>query len=367
MRTGSLVMHEGPVATLPVQQQPYRHTYPEAVGDLQGQVPLLTQTSNNKLKTMSEPAPLLHCTPDSMASHVQSFTGKELQMANSSPCDLTKPDSKQNGHCDCSCSSDTAPGTGGDREVSSLDCRAAVHINSQMEAEKLKHCEATLPQQKEGSPSEASSPEEFLSAFSPGLDNSCGNHLSPSVSAPEDCSLDLLRIIKHKPSAIVFCDHDCSADNQVIFPIESSDGGESSSSTNEAGEGDDDEEDDDDFSEALQYKEFLVSRRRRNLSRNRKCLRKRQDAQPNSTSGWQKPTNRGKPEFTGSQEEEDTPQNNGKQAAACDSMTLLMKKLDQLQDEIQEVQSANPSHSDVTKADQEQQSTMKPNRDTESC
>lgn len=46
------------------------------------------------------------------------------------------------------------------------------------------------------------------------------------------------------------------------------------------------------------------------------------------------------------------------QAAACDSMTLLMKKLDQLKDEIQEVQSANPSHSDATKADQEQQSTM---------
>lgn len=301
------MMHESAVAALPVQQ-PYRRTYPPAVGDLQGQVNLLIETSNNKLKTMSEPAPLLHCAPDPVASHVQSFTGKELQMADSSPCDLTKPDSKQNGHCEYSCSSDTAPGTGRDREVSDLDCRAAVHSNTQMEADNFKLCEATLPQQKEGSPSETSSPEEFLSAFSSALDNSCGNCLSTSVSAPEDYSLDLLRIIKHKPSAIVFCDYDCSTDNQV-----SSDGGESSSSTNEAGEGDDDEENGDDFSEALQYKEFLVSRCRRNVSRNRKCLRKRQDAQPNSTSGWQKPTNRGKPEFTGSPEEEDTQQNNGKQ------------------------------------------------------
>lgn len=233
-------------------------------------------------------------------------------MANSSPCHLTKPDSKQNGHCKGSCSSETAQGASQDKEVSGLDCRAAVHINSQMKAEKLKHCEAMLPQQKEENPSEAFSLEEFLSAFSPVLDNSCGNHLATSVSASEDCSLDLLRIIKHKPSAIVFCDNECSTDNQVIIN-ESSDGRESSSSTNEVVEGDSDKDDDDDILEALQYKEFLVSRRRRNLSTNRKCLRKRQDTQPNSTSGWQKPTNRGKPEFPGSQEEEDTPENNEKQ------------------------------------------------------
>lgn len=45
------------------------------------------------------------------------------------------------------------------------------------------------------------------------------------------------------------------------------------------------------------------------------------------------------------------------QAAARDSMTLLKKKLDQLQDEIQEVQSANSAHSDATK-DAQEQSTM---------
>lgn len=225
MRTGSLVMHDGPVAALPVQ-----HLYPQAagvsLGDLQGQDPLLTQSSSSKLRTMSEPVPLLRCAPG--PSPAQRW--KELKVDISSPC---KPDLKQNGHCECS--SDTAPG-------------------------------------------------------------------AAAVNTSEDSSLDLLRIVKHKPSAIVFCD------NQVV-----SDVGESSSSITEEGEGDVD--DDDDFPETLQYKEFLVSRRRRNLSRHRKCLRKRQDAQPSSAaaSGWQKPTNEDRPESAGSQEEEETQQDNGQQ------------------------------------------------------
>lgn len=45
------------------------------------------------------------------------------------------------------------------------------------------------------------------------------------------------------------------------------------------------------------------------------------------------------------------------QAAACDSMTLLMKKLDHLNEGVQEVQSANSSHADEANADEEQQST----------
>ncbi len=302
------MMREGPVAALPVQQQPNRHIYPQAVGvslgDLQGQVPLLTQSSNSKLRTMSEPAPMLHCAPDLVASHAQRW--KELKVDISSACDTAKPDLKQNGQPECSQSSDVTPGTGLVMEVSDPGCWDAGHSNSQMEARHLKHCGAISPQQQEGSPTETSLSNEGLSAFSPALDKSSCSHL------PEDCSSDLLRIVKHKPSAIVFCDYDCSTGNQVIVTNDSSDGGESSSSSTEEEEGDDDEEDD--FPETLQYKEFLVSRRRRNLSRNRKGLRKRQDAQPNSTaSGWQKPTNKGRPEFTGSQEEEETPQNNGKQ------------------------------------------------------
>ncbi|KAG7999780.1 hypothetical protein GBF38_000055, partial [Nibea albiflora] len=112
--------------------------------------------------------------------------------------------------------------------------------------------------------------------------------------------------------------------HQVIFANESSDGRESSSSTTEVGEGDDDDDEEDDFPEMLQYKEFL------------------------------KPTNEGKPEFIGSQEEQDTPQNNGKQAAACESMTLLMKKLDHLNGGIQE--NINCSHADGVSADEEHQS-----------
>lgn len=288
MRTGSLVMHEGP---LPVQQQPNRHIHPQAVGvalgDLQGQVPLLTQSSNSKLRTMSEPVPLL--------CHAQIL--KELKMDISSPCNTVKLDLN---------SSEVAPGTGLDMEVSDL--------GYQVEAEFLKHGGAISPQQQEGSPIETSLSDEFLPAFSPALDKSSCNHLPAYVNAPEDSSLDLLRIVKHKPSAIVFCDYDFSSDNQVIIANESSDGGESSSSTTEEGEGDDDGDEKDDFPETLKYKEFLVSRRRRNLSRNRKHLRMRKDAQPNSSASiWQKATDEGKPEFTGSQEEEDTLQNNGKQ------------------------------------------------------
>ncbi|XP_071362272.1 uncharacterized protein [Trachinotus anak] len=314
MRTGSVVMHDGPVAALSVQQQSDMHIYPQAVGvplhDLQGQVPLLTQSSNNQRRTMSEPVPLLSCALDPVAGHVQRWT--ELKTDSSSSCDTARPDLKQNGHRGSSQSPDMAAGTGQDMEVSDLDCGAAVHINSQMEA----HCGATLPQEQERSPTEISCSDELLPAFSPALDKSSCSHLPASVNASEDGPLDLLRIVKHHPSAIVFCDYDCSSDSQAICANGSSDGGGSSSSNTEEGEGDDDGGDDDDdeddvFPETLQYKEFLVSRRRRNLSRNRKCLRKRQDAQPNSAaSGWQKPTDEGKPEFTGSQEEEE---NNGEQ------------------------------------------------------
>ncbi|XP_032390229.1 uncharacterized protein LOC116700892 [Etheostoma spectabile] len=247
---------------------------------------------------MSEPVPLPHSARGRVACHAQRW--KELKVDISSPCNKTKPDFKQNGQCECSQSSDMTPGTGWD------------------------------------------------------MDKSSCNHLPASVNASANSSLDLLRIVKHKPSTIVFCDNDCSTDNQDI-----PDAGESSSSITEEREGGDNDDEEDDFPEKLQYKEFLVSRRRRNLSRNRKYSRKRQDAQPNSAaSGWQKPTNKGKPEFAGSQREEETTQNNEKQAAACESMTLMMKKLDNLNEPIQEGQSADSSHPDVANADAEQQSTM---------
>lgn len=239
---------------------------------------------------MSEPVPLLRCSPDPVASHAQRW--KERKMG--CPCDATMSDFKQNRHRGDGQNSDVAPGAGRDMEVSDLGSRAAEH---------LKHRGARSPEQdKEGT-------TELFSV----LDRSSCNHLPASANASEDCSLDLLRIVKHKPSAIAFCDHDCNSDNQAIFANESSDTGESSSSTTEDGERQDDN-DEDDFPEMLKCKEFPISCHRRNLSRNRKVLRKRPDAHPKSTaSGWRKPTSEGQPEFAGSEEEQDTLLNNGRQ------------------------------------------------------
>ncbi|KAG7224565.1 hypothetical protein INR49_011317 [Caranx melampygus] len=147
MRTGSFIMHDGPVAALPVQQQPDRHIYPQAVGvpldDLQGQVPLLTQSFTSQRGTMSEPVPLLSCAPDPVASHAQRWM--ELKTDHSSTCDKTKPDLKQNRDCGSSQSSHAAPGSGQNMEVSDRDDRAAVHSDFKMET----HCEATPPQQQD--------------------------------------------------------------------------------------------------------------------------------------------------------------------------------------------------------------------------
>lgn len=286
-------MHEGPVAALPVQQQPSRHIYPQAVGDLQGQVPFLSQSSSGKLRTMSEPAPVLCCAPDPADGHAQGWM--ELKTNIASPCN----DSQRSGHCELSQSSDVAPGTGLDLEVSDVDSGAA---------EDLKNCGDISTQQQEASPVETSLPDPASS--SPAPDKKNHKHLQPSVNDSEECSVDLLRIVKHKPSAIVFRDHKCGSDKQAIVANDSSDSGDSSSSNTEEAEGDDGDEEDD-FPDALQYKEFLVSRRRRHLSRNRKCSRKRQDAQPNGTAV--RPDSESKPKFTGSQEEQEIPRNNAAQ------------------------------------------------------
>lgn len=138
------------------------------------------------------------------------------------------------------------------------------------------------------------------------------SHEPSQATLSEDCSTDL-RIVKHKPSAIVFCDHDLSSEGQAGLK-ESSDSGGSSSSTTEDGERQDDN-DEDDFPRASQHKEFLVSRRRRVLSRNRKSLRKRPDAYPKGTasSSWRNPANEGKPEVTGGREDSEAGWSDGRQ------------------------------------------------------
>ena len=314
MRADSTVMLEGPARALSVQEQSNRHIFPQAVNipfsEPQGQAPHHTQSSSNQLLAMSGPVPLLDGALNPVATHANKWDG--LKMDNTSPCETAKSDFKQNGHCECSWSADMSPGESQDMEVT--DVRgAAVHGDSQLDEQIIKQSGTAVPQQQDQSPAVTLCPAEIPSAFTPVLNICCGNHLPVSVNVSEDCSLDVLRIIKHKPSAIVFCDYDCSSDNQVIVVDESTDSRESSSSPSKVGE-DDNDDDDDDFPETLQYKEFLVSRHRRNLSRNRKGLRRRPDVLCHGTaSDFPKPINKGKPEFTGSQEEEDTWQNNGKQ------------------------------------------------------
>lgn len=182
-----------------------------------------------------------------------------------------------------------APGKAQDMEVSDQGSGAAAYV---------KRCGAISPEQEEVNTNDAPC----------AVDGSGCNRLSTSAS--HDCSLELL-IVKHKPSAIVFCDHDCSSDAKLT--TETSDTGESSSSVTEEEEYDNND-DEDDFPETLQYQEFVVSRRRRNLSRNRVGLRNRQDTHPkNIASSWRKPTNRGQPEPTCSQEEQESRLNDGKQ------------------------------------------------------
>lgn len=270
-------MREGPAAALPVQQQASSSTHPQAVGvslsDLQGQVPFLTQSSNNKLRTMSEPVPLLRCAPDPLAAHAPRWE----RMDTSPRCDTTKPTFRLNGYPEGSQTSDM--------EVSDRGSGAA---------ECFKHCETISAEQ-----------EELNTDDAPGA-----NRLSASAS--QDCSLELL-IIKHKPSAIVFCDHEHTSDAQLVFATETSDTGESSSSITEEEEYNNND-DEDGFPETIHYQEFLVSRRRRNLSRNRVGLRNRQDAHPkNIASSWRKPTNGGQPEPTCSQEGQEPRRNDGKQ------------------------------------------------------
>lgn len=206
-----------------------------------------------------------------------------------SPCsDPSKPAFRLNGCREGSHTSDVAPGKA--QEVSDRGSRAVEYLN---------HCGAISPEQEDLNTDDAPC----------ALDRSGWNHVSTSASESQDCSLERV-IIKHKPSAIVFCDHDRTSDAQLMFATETSDTGGSSSSVSEEEECDNDNEDD--FPETLRYKEFLVSHHQRNLSRNRTVLRNRQDAHPEGiASSWRKPTNGSQPEPT--QEEQEYRLNGGKQ------------------------------------------------------
>lgn len=205
---------------------------------------------DSKLTAMSEPAPLLLCAPD---------------LVSGSSCDLTVLQPDQNGHCELMCSSDTAPGI---RGVSDLDCRTDFH--HQVEAVSLEHHGTLVPEE-----------ETLSSAPSQGPDISCllpaSGEVSTIMSSGRDCSTE-----KHMTSD-----------------------SESSSTSPEDGGGVSWDEDDDDLSEPIRYKEFLFGHRRTNLSRNRKCLRKRPKSHGNSTDVWAKGQRPKCQRSQGDEEEED--------------------------------------------------------------
>lgn len=186
---------------------------------------------------------------------------------------------RHNGHCAGSDGAAVVPGTVLDVELSEL------------------RRSATEPSQQVG---------EGTAEVMPQTEASESDHMPKSVKTPEDCSLDRLRIVKHKPGVIVVGDHD----NQANSGCEGLEYQELSSSPTEEGVNGDGE---DVFPETFQFKELAgISRCRRN--RNRKVLRKRQDARPKSFPlDSRNPSGEVKSVFTGRQEQQEPLSNNGKQ------------------------------------------------------
>lgn len=232
----------------------------------------ITQRSNSKLRTMSEPVPLLHPTLDPLASR----GWISLLMDSSPPCDFF-------------------PQTGLHNEdvIQETEC---ISEQSSEETKNRTRCASLTCRQ------------EAKKVVLVGVRDSF-NQLPSLGSLSEDP-----RNVKHKSSAIVFCNQDLAFKDQTTLK-ESSDRRGSSSPTTEDGERQDNN-DEDDFSQASQHKEFLVSRRRRVQSRNRKSLRKRLDGLPKGTmaSGCQrKVASEARPEVTVDPEEKEAGQNNRKQ------------------------------------------------------
>nr|XP_043888687.1 stAR-related lipid transfer protein 13 isoform X1 [Solea senegalensis] len=154
--------------------------------------------------------------------------------------------------------------------------------------------------------------------------------------------LDLPRIVKHKPSSITFSDSTCTsgADGHVCAN-ESSDDGESSLEEEEEGhdDGDGDDDDDDDvFPEFPQSRDLHVSYRHRRHGRGRQkrgnAVSGREDAEVTSSSS------------NGHEAEEETGSQEVK-SPWSESMIQLMRKLDQLNLDIEEALSAGSSPSNT--------------------
>ncbi|TDH14659.1 hypothetical protein EPR50_G00022760 [Perca flavescens] len=152
--------------------------------------------------------------------------------------------------------------------------------------------------------------------------------------------LDLPRIVKHKPSCITFSHYTCppGADGHAFFN-ESSDDGQSSL---EEEEDDDDDDDDDVFPELPQSREYIVNHRERSKA----------ESDESKTSGAASvragmvatATDWGYEAEEDTSSKEESPQ---VKSPWSESMSHLMRKLDQLNLDIEEALSANSSPSDT--------------------
>lgn len=245
------------------------------MGACQGQFLLPLSSSRSKLTAMSGPVPLALCDV-AVPAHRSDISSDYSEV-------------RHNGHCEGSDGAAVLPATVQDVEL----------------AEPRRPATGPSQQVFEGT-------AEVMSE----TEGSNSDHMPKSVATPEDSSLDLLRIVKHKPSVIVFGDHD----NQANSASEGSDTQEFPPSPTEEGVNGDGE---DAFPETLQFKELPgISRHHRN--RNRKVLRKRQDARPKSFPlDSRDPSSEVKSVFTGSQEQRQPLSNNGKQQVR-ESVLLLI-------------------------------------------
>ncbi|CDQ79025.1 unnamed protein product [Oncorhynchus mykiss] len=177
------------------------------------------------------------------------------------------------------------------------------------------------------------------------------------------------RIIKHKPSSITFSDYTCSSStchsstDHSVFINDSSDCRESSSEEDDEGDVDEDGDDDDIFPELLQSREFLVSRRRRSSNRD-KVVQKRSSLNPQAEAPVSSTTNTSASSHLSSSSSSKNQNHGGYEAETetsnteesplvqpqtlwCESMSQLMRKLDQLNLDIEEALSASSSPSDT--------------------
>ncbi|CAL8401232.1 unnamed protein product [Boreogadus saida] len=185
---------------------------------------------------------------------------------------------------------------------------------------------------------------------------------SRSESRAGSAGGDHLRVVKHKPSFIVFRDFDADGarrPGRVVRRAESDAGGSSASSSSSATtEEEEDCRDDQEKAEEAdlipelsQYEGFPVSRCRRNLATSRKCLRRRRDV-PVIGSADPVAAAVSADSEEEEEEEEEGAKNNNEQVGPGDAPAVhLRRKLAQLNQEVQEVCITSSAHEDVLVAD----------------